>query len=63
MLTLIFYLVVIGVVLYLVNNIVPMQPPFPLIINCVVGLCLLWYVIQFLGGGGLGLPAPRPLFR
>lgn len=49
MIYLLFILVVCGVVVYLVNNLIPMDSRFRLVINCLIGLILLWYVLSFFG--------------
>lgn len=43
--------VVVGVVLYLINNYVPMQPPFKTIINIVVVLLLCVWLLRMAGIG------------
>jgi hypothetical protein len=50
--------VVIGVVLYLINNFVPMQPPWKTILNVVV---VLIFVIWLLSAVGLLGPLNQPL--
>lgn len=57
MVYLIFMLVVLGVVVYLINNLLPIDPKFKMVINCIIGLILLWYVLSFFGLLG---PAPFP---
>lgn len=57
MVYLIFMLVVLGVVVYLINNLLSIDEKFKLVINCIIGLILLWYVLSFFGLMG---PAPFP---
>lgn len=59
---LLFVLVVCGVIVYLVNNLIPLPSQFKMVINCLVGLILLWYVLSFFGLLG-PIPVGRPLFR
>ena len=52
-------LVVVGVVLWLINNYVPLQPPFKTVINVIVILILcLWLLRAF--GLFSGSPVVRP---
>lgn len=64
MIQLLFALVVFGVIVYLINNLLPIDPKFKLVINCVIGLILLWWVLSFFGlmtGPGVyGGPYVRP---
>lgn len=57
MLTFLFLLIVLGCVLYLVEQYVPMAPPFKIVIRVVVILYLAWYLLQLLGVA----PVPRTL--
>jgi hypothetical protein len=45
----IFFLVVIGVALWVINSIIPMPNPIRQVINAVVGLLVLFYCLQFFG--------------
>ncbi len=49
MIELIFVLIVLGVVVYLINTLIPMDARFKTVINCIIGLLLLWYVLSFFG--------------
>lgn len=49
MIQLLFTLIVFGVLMYLVNNLLPIDGKFKMVINCVVGLILLWWVLAFFG--------------
>lgn len=49
MVELLVVLVVVGVLLWLVNQYVPMQPPFKTVVNVVVVLALIVWVLQFFG--------------
>lgn len=60
MVQLIFMLVVLGVVVYLINHLLPIDDKFKLVINCIIGLVLLWYVLSFFGFLG---PIPQGHFR
>jgi hypothetical protein len=54
--------VVVGVVLYLVNALIPMDPKVKMVLNAVVGLLLLIWFLSFVGllpGGTLGVGAGR----
>jgi hypothetical protein len=57
MIGLLFLVVVCGVLVYLVNNLVPMDGKFKLVFNCIIGLILLYYVLSF-----FGLVSPAPGF-
>ncbi len=61
MIQIIVWLVVVGLILYLVNTYIPMQPPIPLIINIVVVVCLIIWLLNWSGLGNM--PAPSPLRR
>jgi hypothetical protein len=41
--------VIVGLILYLINNYLPLQPPFPMIINVVVIIFLIIWLLQLLG--------------
>ncbi len=62
-LALLFILIVIGVALYVVNTVIPMDPKIKTIINVVVVLLVLvWLADLFFGLGGLsGMRVGRPL--
>lgn len=49
MVSLIILLVIVGVVLYLINTVVPMDGNIKTIINVVVLLCVILYVLQLFG--------------
>lgn len=49
MFDLLFVVIVCGVIVYLVNNLIPMDPRFKMVLNCLIGLILLWYVLNFFG--------------
>jgi hypothetical protein len=49
---LIIALVLVGVVLYLVNTLIPMDPKIKTILNVVVVIVLLLWLLQAFGGGG-----------
>jgi hypothetical protein len=55
MISLLVALVVAGVLLYLLNALIPMDPKFKMVINALVALFLFLYVLNVLGiwdGGG-----------
>ena len=49
MITLILVLVVLGLGLYLIENYIPMSPPFLVIIRVVVVICLILYLLRAFG--------------
>lgn len=49
MITLLIFLVVVGVVLYLLNTLVPMDARIKTVINVVILLCVFFYILQALG--------------
>jgi hypothetical protein len=49
LISLIVVLVILGVVLYLIENYLPMSPPFKLVIRVVVILALILYLLQLAG--------------
>lgn len=49
MIGLLIFLVVVGLLLYLVETYVPMSPPFPMIIRIVVVLFVVLYLLRILG--------------
>jgi hypothetical protein len=44
-----FALIVLGAVLYLVENFIPMAPPVKIVIRVVVVLLLIWMLLQLIG--------------
>jgi hypothetical protein len=52
-------LILIGVVLYLVNTLIPMDPKIKTIINVVVVVLVLLYLVQVFGLADIGGPVPR----
>ena len=42
-------LVIIGVIMYVVNHAVPLDPPWPLIINAIVIIAVLLWLLQNFG--------------
>lgn len=63
MINVLFILVVAGVLLYLVNNLIPMDGKVKLVINCLVGLMLLWWVLGLFGLVPAGSPDTFPTLR
>jgi hypothetical protein len=49
LITLVVVLLIIGVIMYVVNRAVPLDPPWPMIINAVVIIIVLLWVLQSLG--------------
>lgn len=49
LITLLFVLIIVGLVLYLVETYIPMAPPFKIIIRVVVILFLCVWLLQLLG--------------
>lgn len=49
MITFLLFLVIVGVVLYLLNTLVPMDARIKTVINVVVFLCVFVYALQFFG--------------
>ena len=49
MIAILFYLVIIGVGLYVVNAVIPMAQPIKLIVNCVVVLLVLAWLLSVFG--------------
>ncbi len=49
MISLIIVLIIIGVLLYLVNTVIPMAPAIKTIINVVVVLCVCLWLLQVFG--------------
>jgi len=51
-------LVIAGVVIWLVNTLVPMDPKFKMVFNAIIGIALLLWVLSFFGllpGGTFGV--------
>lgn len=61
MLSLIITLIVIGVLMWLVNTYIPMQPTLKNILNIVVIICVVIYLLSVFGvlGGVHDVPVPR----
>jgi hypothetical protein len=49
MISLLFVLIVVGVILYLLNTLVPMDSRIKTVINVIVLLCVFFYVLQAFG--------------
>lgn len=49
MLELIFVIVVVGVILWFVNQYVPMEPAFKTAVNILAVLLLIFYILQYFG--------------
>lgn len=49
MIYMLFVLVVCGVLVYLVNQLIPMDAKFKMVFNCLIGLLLLWWVLSLFG--------------
>jgi hypothetical protein len=49
MITLLFWLVVAGVAVYVVNAVIPMAQPFKIVFNAIVGLLLVAWFLTKLG--------------
>jgi hypothetical protein len=49
LLTILLVLIVVGVILWLVNNYIPMQPPIKTILNVVVVIILIIWLLQIVG--------------
>lgn len=60
MIQLLLLLVVVGVVLYLINNYVPMAPPIKTIINVVVVLVVCVWLLRVAGVVNMPMPFGRP---
>lgn len=58
LITLLIYLVILGVV-YWVITLIPLPPPFRTIALVIFALLVLVLLFNFLSGGSLGLPAVR----
>jgi multisubunit Na+/H+ antiporter MnhB subunit len=60
LITLIVVLVVVGVLLYLINRYVPMEPRIKKILNvAVIIFVLLWLIFSFLNTAGVNVHSPR----
>ena len=59
MIELLVVLILIGVVLYLVNTLIPMDPKIKTVINVVVVILVLLYVLRAFGVLDMGGPLPR----
>lgn len=55
MIGILFALVVLGAVLYLVENFIPMSPPIKVVIRVIVVIILVWYLLSLIGL----MPTPR----
>jgi hypothetical protein len=58
MIAFLFALIVLGAVLYLVENFIPLSPPIRVVIRVVVVLILIWLLL-----GLVGMVPTRPLLR
>ena len=59
LLGLIITLVIVGVILWLINSYIPMQPPIKMILNVVVVIVILVWLLQLFGlVGSLNHPLP-----
>ena len=55
LITIVITLIVVGVLLWLVNTYIPMDPKIKQVLNVLVVICVvLWILNLFLGGGALG---------
>ncbi len=64
LINLVIVLIVVGLLLWLVNNYIPMQPPIKQILNVIVIICVvLWLLSVFLGAnwGSLGSVRVGPI--
>ncbi len=59
MLSLVFTLVVIGFVVYLITNFIPMPQIFKTGIQVIIAICVILYLLQIFGVGDLPLPRVR----
>ena len=60
MITIIFVLLVVGVVLWLINNYVPMAGPIKTLLNAVVVIVLIWWLLRVFGLISGGPPVRFP---
>jgi hypothetical protein len=60
MITIIFVLLVVGVVLWLINNYVPMAGPIKTLLNAVVVIVLIWWLLRVFGLISGGPPVRLP---
>jgi uncharacterized membrane protein len=56
MITLLLVLIVIGVIVYLVENFIPMPPPFKVVIRVIA---VVFVILYLLNAFGLDVPLPR----
>ena len=49
LIALVVVLIIIGVVVYVINHAVPLDPPWPLIINAVIVIIVLLWILQSFG--------------
>jgi cation transporter-like permease len=49
LISLIVVLIIAGVVVYLVNNLIPMDPKFKMVVNAIIAIALLLWVLQEFG--------------
>jgi hypothetical protein len=56
MITFLFLLIVLGAVVFFVENYIPMSPPFRMAIRVVVVLILLWFLLSLIGMAPTRLP-------
>lgn len=59
MIELIVVVAIVGVIVWFVNQYVPMQPPFKMAVNIIAVIALLLYVLSAFGLIGGGLPKLR----
>ena len=59
MLAVIIYLMLIGVILYLIETYIPMAAPIKLVIRIVVVVCLVLWLMQLFGISGPPMPRLR----
>ena len=60
MISLIITLIVVGLILWAINNFIPMDPKIKMILNVVVIICILLYVLSAFGLlSGASAPLPR----
>ena len=60
MISIIFVLLVVGVVLWLINNYVPMAGPIKTLLNAVVVIVLIWWLLRVFGLISGGPPMRLP---
>lgn len=59
MISLILFLVILGLCLYLVKKYIPMDPTISTIITVVVVLCIVWWLLNIFGIQDIPLPPHR----